>query len=133
MGIHCDINCHADGPSIQADVATAVFRVFQETLTNIAKHADATRVAITLVEDGEILLLDVEDNGSGTDDQGLLKEGSFGVRNMRERIEALGGEFEFDSTLGQGTRVCVTIPMHAHDDEGPQTSSQGMLFGEHLE
>lgn len=132
MGIECELNCHADGSALNADAATALFRIFQETLTNITKHAGATRVGVTLAEDEEMVFLEVEDNGQGFTTTDLEKDGSYGVRNMRERIEGLGGEFEIDCGHGGGTRVCVTIPLAAQSAALSPDAPQQVLFRESL-
>ena len=133
LGIDCEINCHAEALVIDSDTSTAIFRIFQETLTNISKHADATRVKVTLVEDGEMVFLEVEDNGNGITEYDISKTGSFGIHNMRERVEALGGEFEIEnSTSGHGTRVCVTISLIGKESFEIGTDTQQTLFEEPL-
>ncbi len=133
LGIDCEINCHAEALVIDPDTATAIFRIFQETLTNISKHADATRVKVTLVEDGEMVFLEVEDNGSGISARDISKSGSFGIHNMRERVEALGGEFEIENSVtGHGTRVCVTISLLGKDAVEIGADTQQTLFKEPL-
>jgi signal transduction histidine kinase len=128
LGIACELNCHAEVLSLDADASTAMFRVFQETLTNISKHADASRVSVTLAEDEEMVFLEVEDDGNGIAAKDMLKEGSFGIRNMRERVEALGGDFEIDAGSGGGTRVCVTIPLSSEDAVDEMADTQQRLF-----
>lgn len=119
MGILCELSCDAEDLDLSADSATAMFRVFQEALTNIAKHAQAGKVRITLASNREMLLLEVEDDGRGIADGSLAKLGSFGIRNMRERIEALDGEFDIGPGGGGGTRICVTIPLPGRQLELP--------------
>ena len=128
LGITCELNCHAEVQSLDADASTALFRIFQETLTNISKHAEATRVIVTLAEDEEMVLLEVEDNGLGIAAQDMDKNGSFGIRNMRERVEALGGEIEIEGNVEQGTRVCVTIPLPSAIVASDQADTQQALF-----
>jgi PAS domain S-box-containing protein len=96
--------------------ATAVFRVLQESLTNVAKHADASEVAANLRRDGDTVTLTVRDNGKGFAPDGAPKQGSFGLAGLRERAYLLGGEVNVDSAPGRGTCIefKVSIPV-----EGP--------------
>jgi PAS domain S-box-containing protein len=92
--------------------ATAIFRVLQESLTNVAKHADATQVDATLERIGNEIVLIVRDNGKGIAPGSLSKEGSFGITGLRERAYLLGGTVRIDTGPGQGTEVefRVTLP-----------------------
>ena len=88
------IACHASiGPDIELgdDQATALFRIFQEALTNIAKHAEATAVTVRLQRDGKQLALSICDNGRGVQPIDRLKPDAFGLRGMEERAHALKG------------------------------------------
>ncbi|RFA36875.1 hypothetical protein CAL65_10190 [Alkalilimnicola ehrlichii] len=97
---------------LSSEVATAAFRVVQEALTNVARHARATRVDVTLtLYEERCFRLLIEDNGSGFDQEGLEPKASFGLRGMRERIHMLNGHLEVQSRLGQGTRVTAEIPL----------------------
>ena len=111
-GIDLDFACPHDDIRLAADVSTAVFRVFQEALTNVARHAQARRVSIELVSDGDAVTLIIQDDGRGMDlDAAAAKEGSFGLRGMRERVESLNGELMIASSPGKGTRIEVNIPL----------------------
>jgi two-component system sensor histidine kinase UhpB len=88
-----------------------IFRMCQEALTNVARHAKATQVSIDLVEaDGQITL-EVRDNGRGISEQEMQKQASFGLLGMRERAALLGGEATITGQQGKGTRVVVQIPV----------------------
>lgn len=91
--------------------ATAIFRVFQETLTNITRHSKATQVDVRLesVEGG--LRLQVQDNGVGFEQAQAQAKRSLGLLGMRERAEILGGSFQVDSAVGKGTTVVMTVPL----------------------
>ena len=111
------IACHFDGGErdidLSPDHAIALFRIFQEALTNIAKHADASRVDITLALDGSTLALDIVDDGKGG---GVAaadrdKPGSFGLRSMSERARALGGTMTLSGAPGGGTMVAIKIEL----------------------
>jgi signal transduction histidine kinase len=108
------MNCHLDLPgediTVDADTSTAIFRIFQETLTNIARHADASEVKARLtVEDGT-LTLEVHDNGHGISKETLEKGRSLGILGMKERATMLGGNLTITGNPGKGTTVRVRIP-----------------------
>lgn len=90
--------------------ATALFRVVQESLTNVLKHADATRVDVTLQVEDDVVLLEVSDNGCGFDANHPAAAAAFGIMGMRERALILGGKAEIHSRAGAGTRVMVWLP-----------------------
>jgi signal transduction histidine kinase len=92
-------------------VSIAVFRIFQETLTNIIRHAKATRVNVVLKMDDGALLLDVQDNGTGIHDDKISNHASFGLMGMRERARSFGGKVEINGVPGKGTSVLVRIPL----------------------
>ena len=103
-GVACELAMAAD-LELGEPHATSVFRALQESLTNIAKHAQATRVEVTLGREGGHVTLTVRDNGLGFDTQAPRKSGSFGLLGLRERAALLGGEATIDSEPGKGTRV----------------------------
>lgn len=99
-------------PRLSSHVENAMFRITQEALTNIAKHAQATRVTITMEVEKETARLVITDNGIGFDPTHLAKSGngrSWGILTMSERAEAIGGHFRIDSRTGEGTRVTVEV------------------------
>lgn len=91
--------------------STATFRVFQEILTNIARHANASRVDVTLRGAPDELTLIVKDDGRGIDDLDAVNSNSLGMLGMRERTQAWDGTIAFDSVPGEGTEVTVRIPI----------------------
>ena len=91
------------------DAATAVFRIVQEALTNVARHAQATRLQVEVLRRAGNVCVNVTDNGTGFS-KDHLRARSFGVLGMRERAYVLGGEFAMESAPGKGTRVTATIP-----------------------
>ena len=93
------------------ELATAVFRIFQETLTNIVRHADATQVIIRLKEESDKLVLEVQDNGGGMTGRELAGTRSLGLIGMRERATMLDGEVNIIGRQGKGTTVGVRIPI----------------------
>ncbi|BCB28668.1 sensor kinase [Sulfurimicrobium lacus] len=114
-GIRCELSMNRDEFELEDRVATSVFRIIQEALTNVARHAEADAANITVEEaDGEIRL-EVRDNGKGF--QPTPKKRSYGLLGIRERVNMLGGEVEILSKLGDGTRVRATIPRHILEPE----------------
>jgi signal transduction histidine kinase len=108
------IRCRASLPpetKLDIDVSTTMFRIFQEILTNVARHSRATRVDIELeVADSEVSL-EVVDNGIGIQDDELTAKKSLGLLGMQERALLFGGEVSVIGSPGHGTRVSVTIPL----------------------
>jgi PAS domain S-box-containing protein len=90
--------------------ATALFRIFQETLTNVARHANATEVNVRLARENGHFVLEVRDNGKGISEDQLAEGGSLGILGMRERALLLGGELTIHGEPGRGTAVRVRIP-----------------------
>lgn len=94
-----------------ADVEAALFRVAQEALTNVAKHARATRVHLTLTYLDDTLLLDVADDGVGFVPDGRTRADGYGLAGMRRRLERFSGTLTLESTPGYGTTVNATVPV----------------------
>lgn len=92
-------------------VSNCIFRVFQEALTNISKHAGATTVHATLSQDAQQLRLQIQDNGQGIEAEELKKPGAFGVLGMKERVSSLQGSFDLQSAKGKGTRIDIKLPL----------------------
>lgn len=95
------------------DAIAHVYRIFQESLTNVAKHSHATAVWVTLRRDGGEIELSVRDDGIGVQDGGL-RPGAFGLLGMRERARRLGGALTVDSASGGGTVLTVRLPSRVH-------------------
>ncbi|PYL01599.1 MAG: hypothetical protein DME18_00135 [Verrucomicrobia bacterium] len=110
-GIKCEFGSNLKDIRLSQDRATAVFRIFQETLTNIVRHANATRVKIKLDADGGRLILEVQDNGIGVTARDLSGAKSLGLLGMRERAMMLDGEVTIVGRRGKGTTVGVRIPL----------------------
>lgn len=109
-GIKCDVILPSGHITLERNRSTAVFRIFQEILTNVAKHAQATVVDIIVSTGDEGILLEVKDNGLGITEENLNKANSFGVAGMRERLRRYDGRMEVTGSPGQGTTVTVEIP-----------------------
>lgn len=111
MEIPCVVNCKSEDLSVDPELGNALFSVFREILTNISKHAKATRVDVELGVDDTTLILKVRDNGRGIVHTDLLKSNSFGLRGMLERARHLGGEVTFDGGPDKGTAITVSLPL----------------------
>ncbi len=111
--ISCDFNADEQQLSLDDERSTAIFRIIQESLTNVARHAQASEVNIHFERIDNTLCFRVEDNGKGFDSEDLKKNRSFGLVGIRERIKALDGEFEFDSRPGAGTKLRFKLPLQA--------------------
>jgi signal transduction histidine kinase len=96
--------------ALDEERATALFRILQEALTNVARHAHATRVTVRLAQEHGDLSLEVRDNGTGFQQEQLAGSRSLGILGMRERAILLAGEFNISGTLEKGTTVKVRIP-----------------------
>ena len=92
------------------ETAIALFRVFQEALTNVSKHARARKVDIRLTQEDDDIVLEIADDGRGLSAADLNKPKSFGLRGIRERVAHLNGRFEASGRDGGGTRLLLRIP-----------------------
>ncbi len=112
MGVAVTLQLGDADPPVDERVATAVYRMVQEALTNVARHAQATGVQVTLRAGAGELVLTVQDNGIGFSADALEREGSFGLMGLRERALMLGGRMEVGNVPGSGGRVTITLPLH---------------------
>jgi signal transduction histidine kinase len=110
-GIRCRTKLPPEGTKLDLDVSTTAFRIFQEILTNVARHSRATRVDIDLAVTEELLKLEVADNGVGIPDSDLYGRKSLGLLGMQERALLFGGTVRISGTPGHGTSVSVQIPI----------------------
>ena len=110
-GIQCDLELYGDDSALEEELSTAIFRIFQETLTNIVRHAGATRVSVSLRLESGRLILEVKDNGRGITKRQASAPESFGVIGMRERLYPWGGEVEISGSPDEGTTVRVSLAL----------------------
>ena len=110
-GIPCQFLMNASEPMLSDAHATAVFRVVQESLTNVARHAKATRVHVSVTRSALGFELNVSDNGCGFDPAAARKRDSYGLLGMSERARLIGASLQIDSVLGAGTVVSISIPL----------------------
>ena len=101
------------------DGATAVFRIVQEALTNVARHAQATRVDLALYLEGDRCILRIADDGIGAHERADAGRKSFGLIGIRERAHGLDGSVSIESGIGQGFAVTVTFPLATLQQDEP--------------
>jgi signal transduction histidine kinase len=108
-GSGVDLRFEVTGESVPLSPAIEVtlFRVAQEALTNVAKHARASRAGVTLSYAGDVVLLDIRDDGGGIHGENGL---GFGLSSMRQRVRGVGGTLEVESAPGEGTAVSASVP-----------------------
>ncbi len=111
FGIPCSFSSNKKEIDLHPDQATALFRIFQEALTNIGKHARASQVTVRLARTNRNVRLAITDNGCGIATKDRLKPKSFGIRGMVERANALGGNLSVSNAPEGGTEVALKIPL----------------------
>ncbi|MFS8570752.1 MAG: sensor histidine kinase, partial [Thermaerobacter sp.] len=128
FGIDAELEVSGFEGRLSDEVETTLFRVVQEALNNVVRHAGAARVRVVLTEGREGLEALVEDNGRGFDVRSVKPNDpqgrGLGLFGMRERVELVGGTLEVDSAPGRGTRIRARIPP-ARDTAGPAADDQG--------
>jgi PAS domain S-box-containing protein len=129
------IICQYDGPGESLDLdqeqSTAIFRIFQEALTNVLRHAQATRVDVTLEEEGAALVLKIRDNGRGITEGEQDGSRTLGLLGMRERAYLIGGRVELTGIRGQGTTVTLRVP-HCSDQSVKSSGVRTIPGAHHL-
>lgn len=111
MEIPCVVTCLSEDLAVDPDLGNAAFSIFREILTNISKHAAATKVEVELGTNDTMLTMRILDNGRGMTHTDLLKRGSFGLRGMLERARNLGGEMRFEGQPNKGTTITAVLPL----------------------
>jgi signal transduction histidine kinase len=115
-GIACEVRIPAQTPEWPAGVPLVAYRTAQEALTNITKHAQATRVQVDLSLAGGVMSLEISDNGKGLSPADLAKARSFGIRGLHERAGTVGGWVDLSSGPG-GTTLILSVPLNASEPE----------------
>jgi signal transduction histidine kinase len=110
-GIKCKLDAMEDDIQLDDETATTVFRIFQESLTNVARHANATEVGVGVERMDGRLIMQIEDNGKGLDPSALQGRHSLGIIGMQERVRLLNGELTIEGRDGLGTTVRVEVPI----------------------
>jgi PAS domain S-box-containing protein len=109
-GLKCELRCIDHDIDPDEETAIALFRVFQEALTNVSKHAEACQIEIRLTQEDDDIVLEVSDDGRGLAPEDLNKPKSFGLRGIRERVVHLHGRFEASAREAGGTRLLLRVP-----------------------
>jgi signal transduction histidine kinase len=110
-GVRCTTSLPPESTVFDSDLSTTMFRIFQELLTNVARHARATRLDVDLRKTADHLVLEVVDNGVGIPSGDANGKASLGLLGMQERALRLGGTVDIHSSRGSGTRVAVSLPV----------------------
>jgi signal transduction histidine kinase len=126
-GVHSRVEIDDDVGRLGSVIETAIYRVVQESLHNVAKHAQAQNVTIQMEREGEVLRLAIEDDGMGIRVVKNPLRPSFGMAGMQERISTLGGQMKVASHKGEGTKISITVPLpnHAAEAETREKSQAG--------
>jgi signal transduction histidine kinase len=120
--IPCVVTTNVADTVWDQDITTVFFRIYQETLTNIIRHAQASRVDVRLAQEGDHLVMTVSDNGRGISDDEIANTRSLGLVGMRERAMLIGGELSLHGAPGKGTTVTLRVPLN-----GPRPAKNGRL------
>lgn len=110
-GLSCRQTIKLDGVRLDHDRSIALYRILQEALTNITRHAGARTVSVDISLDGDSVTLTVKDDGVGISEQDLSRGDAWGLIGMRERVNALGGGFDIRGGSGRGTQLAVRLPL----------------------
>jgi len=117
MGVDCHLEvADAEELDLDDDQATTLFRILQECLTNVIRHARAKRVDIRVSVSGEVLCMEVYDDGQGFDPARVRAKKTFGLMGIRERVLIYGGSARIDSQIGEGTRLTINMPIKPRGD-----------------
>lgn len=111
-GIACEVALGDDNIDLGEALTSTIYRLVQESLVNASRHAQASRIGITLQRDGGSLSIEVSDNGIGITLDGHKKRSSYGLVGMRERIDAFGGQLTIERARGRGTTLRARVPIH---------------------
>lgn len=114
-GIATEFRTSHEKMELSAGVPLVAYRFAQESLTNVSKHAQATRVSVDLAQAGGVLSLEVSDNGKGLSDEDLAKAKSFGIRGLHERAETVGGWVDISSGAN-GTTLILSVPLSSPEN-----------------
>jgi len=111
-GIPCSLSLPGDEIKLDEEKSTAIFRIFQEALTNVIRHSSAKKVSVSLNTKNESLILKIKDNGLGINPEQISGTKSLGIIGMKERALILGGEVTIEGIPGKGTEVTVEMPLN---------------------
>jgi len=125
LGIACEMDLEALSTRLPAEIALTLYRIAQEALTNIGKHAAPSRVSVTAHIQDDRLRLTIEDDGRGFDGNAEPGAGHLGLAGMRERLALVGGELSVETDRGKGTTIYADVPLEPDDfrSNRPETVS----------
>ena len=126
-GIICHVTVDPQDLTVDQERSTAIFRISQETLTNVARHAHATNVAVGLKERAGRLTLRVRDNGTGITEEQIYDPKSFGLIGIRERVHPWGGKVSIKGIPGKGTTILVSVGLARSKIDIEKIESNGSL------
>jgi two-component system sensor histidine kinase UhpB len=107
--VHCQINCQNDFSRVSDTILVAIYRIVQECLTNVSRHANASWVKVQVINEGQRIGVDIIDDGVGFDND--AKVDGFGLAGIKERVEGLDGLFEITTAQNQGVAIHIKIPV----------------------
>lgn len=128
-GIDCDLHMSEHDLDVDDKLATSLFRILQESLTNVIRHAHARHVMVDLYQDEGQLVLKIADNGIGIRPDGRKGGNSFGLIGVEERVHALNGTFRISSTAGKGTALIIRIPLVDRDGQAQAGLNEDLAQG----
>ena len=109
-GLLCNITINIEEESLSQTQVTNLYRIIQESITNVAKHANASMVDVELSNKGDVDILKIRDDGQGFDIQ-QIKDGTFGLAGIRERTRQINGSMQINTAKGKGTEIIITFPV----------------------
>jgi signal transduction histidine kinase len=131
-GIKCYLIEHEGELKVDDACATACFRILQESLNNVARHARATEVHVELQSEKDLLVMTIGDNGIGLQPGSRNRPGSFGLVGIEERVNMLGGRFSIQSEPGAGTVLSIAVPITGGSPGRPRTSGRNKAVSEKI-
>jgi|GEM_PF-1354490 PAS domain S-box-containing protein len=112
-GIRCEFIAKVNPQDLTSEISTGIFRIYQESLTNIARHSNASKVSTMLSKENNSLKLQIHDNGIGFDVDAAGKKGTLGLLGMKERVFMMNGTIELKSLAGEGSTVTIIAPIES--------------------
>ncbi len=122
-GISCELCSNTNNIKLDSNSEIALFRIFQESLTNVMRHSNASKIFVIIEEDNICLRLSVRDNGDGISDSELSETGSFGIMGMKERALMIGADISIKGEKGVGTQVTVSIVTNFMNNYGKSNAN----------
>jgi signal transduction histidine kinase len=114
-GIKCIFNCDPQNIVLDESISIVIYRILQESLTNIARHSGATETVVDLKRSKTNILMNIKDNGVGIDKEKINSFTSLGIAGIKERIKSISGKITIGSEQGSGTRIKIIIPLKAEN------------------